>query len=179
MMKGSHGQRNQLYDINWGALDHASHVPQLLSCNYYAHHRCSLSTTCGNLYLHVQALLKPLHCTLDVRHACRQAGMLVKDCLSVCIYTSLQHVSVCVSRCLQKNNIVCPYLCVTYCMSCVCVCLSMCVCVYHNYCHIEKEHTTFPRAKIQACSGMYITKLRSCIPCVYQIHTAVGYTTES
>ena len=34
MMKGGHGQTNQLYDINWGALDRASHVPQLLSCNY-------------------------------------------------------------------------------------------------------------------------------------------------
>ena len=32
------GQRLDLidiYDINWGALDHASHVPQLTSCNYY------------------------------------------------------------------------------------------------------------------------------------------------
>ena len=25
MMKGGHGQKNQLHDINWGALDHASH----------------------------------------------------------------------------------------------------------------------------------------------------------
>ena len=25
---------NQLHDINWGALDHASHAPQLVSCNY-------------------------------------------------------------------------------------------------------------------------------------------------
>ena len=28
---------NQLLDINWGALDHASHAPQLMSCNYYVH----------------------------------------------------------------------------------------------------------------------------------------------
>ena len=34
MMKGGDGQTNQLYDINWGALDHASHAPQLMSCNY-------------------------------------------------------------------------------------------------------------------------------------------------
>ena len=26
---------NQLHNINWGALDHASHAPQLMSCNYY------------------------------------------------------------------------------------------------------------------------------------------------
>ena len=26
MMKGGHGQTNQLHDINWGALDHASYV---------------------------------------------------------------------------------------------------------------------------------------------------------
>ena len=38
-MKGGHGQTNQLHDINWGArdaywgaLDHASRAPQLMSC---------------------------------------------------------------------------------------------------------------------------------------------------
>ena len=35
MMKGGHGQINQLRDINWGVLDHASRAPQLISCNYY------------------------------------------------------------------------------------------------------------------------------------------------
>ena len=35
MMKGGHGQTNQLHDINWGALDHASCVPQFISCNCY------------------------------------------------------------------------------------------------------------------------------------------------
>ena len=34
MMKADHGQINQLHDINWGALNHASHTPQLMSCNY-------------------------------------------------------------------------------------------------------------------------------------------------
>ena len=34
MMKGGHGQTNQLRDINWGALDHVSCAPQLKSCNY-------------------------------------------------------------------------------------------------------------------------------------------------
>ena len=27
MMKGGHAQTSQLHDINWGALDHASHAP--------------------------------------------------------------------------------------------------------------------------------------------------------
>ena len=31
---GGHGQTNQSRDINWGALDHASHAPRLMSCNY-------------------------------------------------------------------------------------------------------------------------------------------------
>ena len=34
MMKGDHGQINQLHDINWGEFDHASRAPQLMSCNY-------------------------------------------------------------------------------------------------------------------------------------------------
>ena len=35
-MKGEgHGQANQLHDINWGTHNHASSVPQLMSCNYY------------------------------------------------------------------------------------------------------------------------------------------------
>ena len=33
MMKGDHGQTNQLHDINWGALDLAFCAPQLMSCN--------------------------------------------------------------------------------------------------------------------------------------------------
>ena len=34
-MKGGQLPTNQLHDINWGALDHASRAPQLMSCNYY------------------------------------------------------------------------------------------------------------------------------------------------
>ena len=44
MMKGGHGQTNQSHDINWGALDHASHAPQLMSCNYYVYAVCVLET---------------------------------------------------------------------------------------------------------------------------------------
>ena len=35
MMKGGHAQTNQLHDINWGAFNHTSHAPQLMSCDYY------------------------------------------------------------------------------------------------------------------------------------------------
>ena len=34
-MNGGQLPTNQLHDINWGALDHASRAPQLMSCNYY------------------------------------------------------------------------------------------------------------------------------------------------
>ena len=34
MMKGGNGQTNQLHDINWGALNHASCAPQLMSGDY-------------------------------------------------------------------------------------------------------------------------------------------------
>ena len=33
-MNGGQLPTNQLHDINWGALDHASRAPQLMSCNY-------------------------------------------------------------------------------------------------------------------------------------------------
>ena len=33
-MRGGHGPIRQLQDLNWGAFDHASHAPQLRSCNY-------------------------------------------------------------------------------------------------------------------------------------------------
>ena len=42
MIKGGHGQTNQLHDINWGALDHASRASQLMSCNYYVHTHMSI-----------------------------------------------------------------------------------------------------------------------------------------
>ena len=34
MSVDDHGQTNQLHDINWGVLDHASCAPQFLLCNY-------------------------------------------------------------------------------------------------------------------------------------------------
>ena len=42
-----HVQTNQLHvhDINWGALDHASCTPQLMSCNYYV---------CMYMYMYVR-----------------------------------------------------------------------------------------------------------------------------
>ena len=35
MMKGGHARTNWLSDSDCGAFDHASHVPQSLSDNYY------------------------------------------------------------------------------------------------------------------------------------------------
>ena len=35
MMKGDHGQTSQLHDIIWGAPNHTSRAPQLMSCDYY------------------------------------------------------------------------------------------------------------------------------------------------
>ena len=40
-----------IYDINWGALDHASRVPQLTSCNYYVF----VHIVSPPLYLPIQA----------------------------------------------------------------------------------------------------------------------------
>ena len=42
MMKGGHGQTNQLHDINWDVLDIA---PQLMSCNY-SNYVCALMCVC-------------------------------------------------------------------------------------------------------------------------------------
>ena len=45
MMKGGHGQRNQLHDINWGALGCASCASQLMPL------------TTANVYVHVHVYL--------------------------------------------------------------------------------------------------------------------------
>ena len=34
-MNGGQLPTNQLHDISWGILDHASGAPQLMSCNHY------------------------------------------------------------------------------------------------------------------------------------------------
>ena len=46
---------NQLHDINMGALDHASHAAQLMSCNYYAH-ACVRVHNQVNIHVHVPVL---------------------------------------------------------------------------------------------------------------------------
>ena len=57
MMRGGHGQTNQLHDINWDALDHASRpcVPQLMSCNYYIVCVCVCVCVCActNVYFYI------------------------------------------------------------------------------------------------------------------------------
>ena len=37
MTKGGHGQTNQLHDINWGILNHASHATVAKNVLYLAH----------------------------------------------------------------------------------------------------------------------------------------------
>ena len=56
MMKGGHGQTNQLHvcDNNWGAHDHAFCIPQLMSCDNerncrYTRVTCTYTCTCGML----------------------------------------------------------------------------------------------------------------------------------
>ena len=44
MMKEGHGPTKELQDLNWGAFDHASHAPQLRSCNYYIYQLIKLIT---------------------------------------------------------------------------------------------------------------------------------------
>ena len=67
MMKGGHGQTNQLHDIdwgaqgayNWGALNHASRAPQLMSCNYYVCvYMCVCVCICAYLHVHVCSCCK-------------------------------------------------------------------------------------------------------------------------
>ena len=54
---------NQLHEINWGALNHASSAPQLMSCNYYL---CVCVCACVRAYVCVCA-----HMTLYMhRSAC-------------------------------------------------------------------------------------------------------------
>ena len=57
MMKGGHGQTNQLHDINWGALDHASHATQ---CSY-----C----------IHILAVLRVCLCVVEIHYVCLQLPM--------------------------------------------------------------------------------------------------------
>ena len=35
MMKGDHGPTKMLHALTWDAFDHASHAPQVRTCNYY------------------------------------------------------------------------------------------------------------------------------------------------
>ena len=49
-MRGGHGPIRQLQDLNWGAFDHASHAPQLRSCNYNVY-ACAHDIIMRNLIL--------------------------------------------------------------------------------------------------------------------------------
>ena len=74
-MKGGHGQANQLHDINWCALDHASCAPQLMSCNYMCVYTCVCVCVCVCVYslsLDPQtepSLLVPAESDQDIKRA--------------------------------------------------------------------------------------------------------------
>ena len=58
MMKGDHGQTNQLHDINWGALDHIHLAPQLMSCNTVCVCECVCVCVCVCVFVCVCACLQ-------------------------------------------------------------------------------------------------------------------------
>ena len=70
-MNGSQLPTNQLHDINWGALDHASRAPQLMSCNYYVCVCvCTYAFMPGShvcVHVHVHILALPLHVCTYIR----------------------------------------------------------------------------------------------------------------
>ena len=74
MMKGGHGQTNQLHDINWGALDHASHAPQLMSCSHYVYtlprhvHEKEATLTCIGMHSQTPHACTCIKCTLYYAH---------------------------------------------------------------------------------------------------------------
>ena len=69
MMKGGHRPTKQLQDLNWGAFDHASHAPQLRSCNYYL---CLCVCVCVYVCM----------CVCVYVYAC----VCVYVCVCVCVY---------------------------------------------------------------------------------------------
>ena len=50
------------HDLNWGALNHASHAPQLLSCNYYVYIYLSVCA-CVYICVHVHVCIRVHVCT--------------------------------------------------------------------------------------------------------------------
>ena len=72
MMKGGHGQTNQLYDTNWGAFNHTSHAPQLTSCNYcvcVAYRKVCMYTNAW-LYIHTCSMLEQVVWYIHLYHGC-------------------------------------------------------------------------------------------------------------
>ena len=44
------------HDLNWGALNHASHAPQLMSCNYYVYMYNVHVSICVCMYMYMYVL---------------------------------------------------------------------------------------------------------------------------
>ena len=51
MMRGGHEPIRQLQDLNWGAFNHASHAPQLRSCNYNVHSLTEVHMTVNDVII--------------------------------------------------------------------------------------------------------------------------------
>ena len=85
MMKGSHGQANQLHDIIWCALDHAFHAPQLRPCNCNVLCVCVCTRVCIHVhtYMNISIILthrRPLTLYLTyslsfIRFSCYVVGI--------------------------------------------------------------------------------------------------------
>ena len=76
MMKGGHGWKNQLHDINWDALDQASRTPQLISCNYHlCVCVCVCVCVCAYMCVHVRVRVRV--------HVCVRACVCCLGCDSI------------------------------------------------------------------------------------------------
>ena len=75
MMKGDHGPTK---DLNWGAFDHASHAPQLRSCNYYV---CVCVCVCVHVCVHTCVCVGVGVCM----HTCVCVCMCACVCACVCV----------------------------------------------------------------------------------------------
>ena len=86
MMRGGHGPIRQLQDLNWGAFDHASHAPQLRSCNYNI--QCIVY---NNMAITCEGMLKAFHLLIGGRgfaavHSCWTSINLLHDAGQVQIW---------------------------------------------------------------------------------------------
>ena len=94
-MNGGQLPTNQLHDINWGALDHASRASQLMSCNYYV---------CARVCVTMHASHVPKLCYVTTMCKCACACACECECECVCV-RARGYMRVCVwARACTLNN---------------------------------------------------------------------------